>query len=349
MLDIVASFCPNRKKTFFALYGIITFLFYALRSRYLGSGDANFYFNFWEKLSNIPLSTENISLVCSYDFEEGFLFTTWLLSHIFPNGQFVFVFSAAIFAFCLCSFFSKNCNDHVMGSLMAGSIGLTAFFLQGLRQSLAISICLLSVRYCKQKKLLKFFSVIIIATLFHSSALVFVLAYIAYGVELNWKSMLWLGILAIVWPIVLNIITLLANFFMNENYAGGNTEYTTGGIITLSMYLSLLLYLVISRNEIYKCGDCSISYIDYSHAFFMFMLCVIFFSLRFFYITVFERASYYFLPFAPVAICATYPKYTEKNRLIVRLVFYTVFVLLALYKSNSEAPLAAYQLFWNDN
>ncbi len=337
----------GKKRAFIVMYGIITFLFFALRTRYLGSGDANFYYTLWEKLSSVPFSIANLRSVFSVDMEKGFLLTAWILSQIFKNGQFVFVFAASVFSYCLCRFFSDNCDDCVLSALMIGSIGLVGFFLQGLRQSLAISICLLSVKYCKKRNLFWFLFVVGIASLFHASALVFVVVYFTYGIRLNWKSIALVCVLVLIGPVLLNQITLLANFFMNESYFGGSTEQTTGGVVTLMLFLSLLLYCLVIRNEKNTCEDSEISYCDYSHAFFMFLLCVSFFSMRFFYIPVFERASYYFLPFAPVAICATYPRYTQKSKPIVQIVFCLVFIILAIYKSGTSSPLSAYDFFWN--
>ena len=337
----------DRKKAFITIYGTITFLFFALRTRYLGSGDAGFYYSLWEKLSNIPFSIANLRYLLSVDLEKGFLLTVWGLSQIFKQGQFVFVFAAIVYSYCLCRFFSDNCDDYVFSALMIGSIGLVGFFLQGLRQSLAISICLLSVKYCRERNLFSFLIVVGIASLFHASALVFIAVYFAYGIQLNWKSILLVCVLALIGPVLLNQITLLANFLMNESYVGGSTEQTTGGVVTLMLYLSLLLYCLVIRNENHTCEYSEISYYDYSHAFFMFLLCVVFYSMRFFYITVFERASYYFLPFAPVAICATYSRYTQESMKIAKIVLYLVFIILAIYKSGTSSPLSAYDFFWN--
>ena len=347
LIGVISSTFKNRKKAFFTIYGIVTFLFFALRTRNMGSGDAQIYFNLWENLSRRPLVLDNVWRVFQFDMEKGFLLSAWMLSRVFHNGQFVFVFAAILFSYSLCTFFSENCSDYVLGTLMVSSIGLTSFFLQGLRQSLAISICLLSIKYCKERKLFKFLLTVGIASLFHTSALVFVPVYFIYGVHLNWKSIGFVCVLGIMGPVLLNRVTQLANFFMNESYVGGNTDKTSGGIITFVMYLCLILYCIMSRNEKHKCEKDPVSYTDYSFSFFLLLLCVVFFSMRFFYISVFERASYYFLPFVPVAVGATYSRYMKKSRKFVRLIFYAVFSMLALYKSGASSPLSAYDFFWN--
>lgn len=344
---IISAFFSDRKKVFFWLYGVTTFLFFGLRTKYLGSGDSLFYYNLWERLSTIPFKRENLELVFSIDLEQGFLLCAWALSHIFKNGQYAFIFAGAIYSFCLCRFFSDNCEDYILGPLMAGSIGLVGFFLQGMRQSIAISICLLAVKSCKERKIFRFLFWVGVASLFHASALLFVLVYPIYGLSLNWKSIGLIGLLGILGPTLLSEITQLANFFMNESYVGGHDEQAIGGTITFIMYLALVLYCIIVRNERHPCKNGTISYTEYSYAFFLFLLCVLFYSMRFFYITVFERASYYFLPFAPVAVCATFQRYTKKSRYLVRMLFYFLFFILAVYKSGGSSPLSEYVFFWS--
>lgn len=347
LIGIISAFFSDRKKVFFWLYGVATFLFFGLRTKYLGSGDSLFYYNLWERLGTIPFTFENLKLVFSIDLEQGFLLCVWTLSHILKSGQYVFIFAGAIYSFCLCRFFFDNCEDYVLGPLMGGSIGLTGFFLQGMRQSIAISLCLLAVKSCKERKLFCFLLWVGLASLFHASALLFVLVYPIYGICLNWKSITLIGVLGLVGPTLLSQLTLLANIFMNESYVGGHDEQAIGGTITFIMYLVLILYCFIVRNERHPCVNSIISYTEYSYAYFLFLLCVLFYSMRFFYITVFERASYYFLPFAPVAVCATFQRYTKKSRHLVQMVFYVVFCLLAMYKSGGSSPLSEYAFFWS--
>ena len=60
----------DKKRAFIVMYGIITFLFFALRTRYLGSGDANFYYTLWEKLSSVPITIANLGSMLSVDIEK---------------------------------------------------------------------------------------------------------------------------------------------------------------------------------------------------------------------------------------------------------------------------------------
>lgn len=349
LLGAVASVFQNRKKAFFVLYGVITFLFYALRTQYLGIGhDSIFYYELWEHFSTIPFNLENIDAIFAIDLEKGFLITVWVISKAFPSGQFMYVFAALVYTYCLCTFVADNCDDYVLGFLMVSSIGLTGFFLQGTRQAIAICICLLSVKYCRQRKMVPFFLIVLLASSVHASAMLFLVVYFSYGCEINWKSILIVVILGTMAPIILNRITLVADLLMNENYSGGSTDLTTGGTATMALYITLLLYCIVIRNSPHQCYGSRVDYTDYSHAFFMSLICTTFFSLRFFYITVFERASYYFLPFVPVAVSATYDRYSEESKKYARILLYIVFTLLALYKSGASSPLSQYRFFWSE-
>lgn len=56
--------------------------------------------------------------------------------------------------------------------------GFFAFSLSGMRQSIGVSIALYSIKYIYQKKPIRFVILILLASLFHTSALIFVLFYI---------------------------------------------------------------------------------------------------------------------------------------------------------------------------
>lgn len=70
------------------------------------------------------------------------------------------------------------------------SFNFYAFVFSGLRQAIAISIICISYDYIREQKPLKFILTVIIASLFHKSAMFFLPAYIIAKIKLNKKSLM---------------------------------------------------------------------------------------------------------------------------------------------------------------
>lgn len=335
----------KRSNKYLLIMGIIIFFFFSCRSKYVGSGDALFYFNLWERFSNIPFN--GLPIILGIDLEKGYIVSTWLLSHIFHDGQFIFVFAGIIYTLSICKFIKENVEDYILGFLAFNSFGLFSFFLQGIRQSIAICICLLAINYCKEKKPVKFLVMILIATLFHASAAIFICAYFIYGFKVNYKTVFFVAVLAMLTPNILRLVTNVANMLMNEAYVGGSTETTYGGTMTMIMYTIIIIYLLLLHKE--TSNEVEQEYLNFSFNFFMFTIATVFFAARFFYISVFERASYYFMLFSIPALEYTEKRYDERSKRIIQIAFIIFFTALAIYKSGPAATVYDYRFFWNES
>src|SRR5699024_9401100 len=84
------------------------------------------------------------------------------------------------------------------------SLGYLYFSFTGLRQTLALSIILLSYNYIRERNLLLFIMFVFIASLFHSTALVFLLIYPISHYELGKKDL------------ILIIVMLIVSFFLSS-------------------------------------------------------------------------------------------------------------------------------------
>lgn len=324
--------------------GAVIIFFFACRSKYVGSGDAQFYYNLWDRFSRIPFS--NMRSILVLDLEKGYIVTTWMLSQIFHNGQFVFVFAGLFYAITICKFIKENIEDYILGFLAFNSLGLFSFFMQGIRQSIAICICLLAINCCKERKLVKFLIMVLLATSFHASAALFIVAYFIYGLKLNYKTISVAVALIMLAPYILRLITNLANLLMNEAYVGGSTETTYGGTMTMVMYIIIIIYCLLLHNG--KSNEKEQEYVNFSFNLFMFIVGTAFFATRFFYISIFERASYYFSLFSIPALEYTKTRYDERSKRIIQIAFIIVFAALAIYKAGPSATLYDYRFFWSE-
>ena len=101
-------------------------------------------------------------------------------------------------------------------------LGLYGFSLSGLRQTAAFGILLFTYPCLKDKKIFRFIVIIIAASLFHSTALIFLLAYPIYHLKFCLRN---LGILCVLGGVVLFSATPIIRFYLE--WSGTSDIYTS--------------------------------------------------------------------------------------------------------------------------
>lgn len=323
------------KKLFLFLCGTFLFLMLALKNNSVGSTDSLNYYNAWESVR--PLSFgEFVEFQENDPMETGFLFSVWLLSKVFYYPQFIFVCTGAFFTFAVCKFLYNNCDDLVLGFVMYITLGTYTFMSQGMRQACAMSICLLSVEFCKKRKFIPFLLLIVIAYQFHMTSFVFVVVYFIYGLKINYKNLSAVGIgVALLYIFKSKLIA-----FMNELI---DTEYgstvKSGGLVAVAVYVIIVAVSLIFSDEKLR-GDK-----DYSFFFYLSVLGMFIYMLRYFGTQAAERISFYFLPMQAIILPAVIKNFDLKSRRLILLSVICLCILLFMYRLRGS-DLLPYYFFW---
>lgn len=120
----------------------------------------------------------------------------------------------------------------------------------GVRQGLGIAITLFSFRYILDKKLIHFFATVAFASLFHYTALFFVVAYFAYWYKQAMvKNIILLSLFATAWIFLDNLINFIVSIFPdnqkiqyylnNENVTSNSFQSYLIGVLKRSIVLLL--------------------------------------------------------------------------------------------------------------
>lgn len=326
----------KRRKFVLIITGICLFLIIALRNKRLGSADSLQYYNYWELLSKFSFQ-QFLAYAETSRLEIGFLFCTWLLSHIpwFYAPQFIFVFSGMVIVICYGKFIYQNCDNLVLGYTMLICLGLFTFMIQGLRQAVAMSICMVSIQYCKERKLLKFLVLILCASLFHQTAIIFLITYLIPKFRMNIQSLLIALVMLISVIIFSNRIISIANNFFGMEYG---IPVESGGFVALSIYIIILICGWIFAG---KYRDDA----DYNFFFYLtFCGCGIY-IVRYFGALAVERISFYFMAGQLIALPAMLRNFTKNSKNILLIIIIILNILLFLYRLNGS-ELIPYRFFW---
>lgn len=329
------------KNTYMIICSIALVLVLGLRSKFSGTMDTYIYTQLFEGAKNFASFSEYLKFHEIFDgplvlSEAGFYGYAWILAKLLPGSQWFILVTSAIIVVLTAKFISENSSDPVVSWLAFICLGSMIFAMNGMRQALAMSICLLSYHFLKEKKPLRFFLIVLVAVLFHKSAMFFALVYFMRNMRLNFKSFLFLSVGITLFLVYAQRFAFLYDSLTGEDYAAGES-FESGGVVNILIYLIAIAGMILAYKKLKEPEN-----------FLPFALVVVGFSMymgRYISTQIYERISYYFayflIPAFPVVIKNTDPKI----RSTVRLGFMFMCIVLFAYRI-SKGAFANFELFW---
>ena len=325
----------EKRKRFLFMSAILIIFVVGSRFAPLNRGTDMFnYYNYYAFAGRVPFNE-------LYFRDVGYNYLTWFLTRIVPWPQFVMYFVAAVTTWLTLRFIYLNCKDVFLGLLLFLSMGTFLFYLRGFRQALAMSLCLVAFEYVKEKKLIKFIVVTLIAVSMHRSAVVF-LPFYFLG---NRKAKAWNNVVTLVGFIAmiffLQDVLDFGNDLLEKSYAMRNpSQSLIGPIINITVFTAAII-LGWSQARSAKGGS-----ENRSTAVMMQMLIIglCIYVLRFQSLAM-ERTSFYFLP----AVITLLPESiagmkNENNRKYINTM--AVVFCVALFLWRNTATDLIYGFFW---
>ena len=326
------------KRIYVIFCGIALFLIIALRHYDVGSGDGEWYYLNWKFLSDVSF-TQFLNIYGNFDVEGGYMFSIWLFSKIFKDPQFLFVFYGLMMAISVSYFIYKNCAEPVLAFVMFNCLGLWGFMVQGIRQGIAMCICLFAIEACKQKKPIRFILLVLLAMLFHASAVVFIVVYPISMIKMNIKGYLIMIAVAIIAAVSINTIFGIINEIINDAYKLGDIDATSGGFVSVIIYFIILIAtLVFYGKDAEKDPFISLFFYITLWGFVMFLM-------RYFANSIAQRASYYYMFGQLVLLTAIIKNKLGKSWAVVGMMAVCLCLGVAVYKA-SYSVLVPYYFFW---
>lgn len=166
----------KNKVYFYSLAFIVIVLFCGLRF-FVGNDYSGYYYNFQR------ISTYNLSF-----FEQRWEPGIYLIIQIFENskiGYFFFLFTCSVITYIF--IFKALIYENVLqwGIFFTFTLGLLIMANDQVRQAVSLSIFLFSIKYIEQNNFKKYLKWIIVAALFHYSAIALIPIYFLKNVKLN--------------------------------------------------------------------------------------------------------------------------------------------------------------------
>jgi len=325
------------KKIFTAISGLGIFFIAALRSKQFGPDTYGYVRRYIAQSYESFASTW--SEFISFELTDPFFFLFRDLINITGASYQVWLgILSGIFIFSASKVIYRYSDEPYISYISLISLGYLYFSFTGLRQAMAIPLILLSYQYLRERKLWPFIFIVLVASLFHASALIFLIAYPLANIKLGYKH--YLGIIAalIVAMFLGDYIRYLVEIFgwteTIAGYAERERALTLAGfIIQLFIFLFCLFY----KNNVLEADNKNLSLYN------LLFLGLIFQSFTP-VIAEFFRISMYFSIFGIILI----PKAinAEKDKKLKVVVYLGIICALIAYIFYQQT-FSDFKFFWN--
>ena len=315
-------------KNYLIIAGSVVALIMGLRTKYTGSSDTYAYSEIIYKgileydsfLDYFNFKLSDTEFIFS---ETGFYLFMWLLSRVFPDPQMLILITSIFITYSACRFIYKNTKDVPMGLLIYVSLGLFTFNMSGMRQAMAMSICLFAYEFVKQRKLIPFLLTVLIAMQFHKTALCFFPIYLMPLIQTSKGNTFWYFVGMLLFILAMDWIIETFNAFTGEDYLIGD-QADGGGISVIMIYatgiiLSLFMHRTLKEKNIRM-------------QFYIVTLGLTCYIARYLANQVLERLSYYFFYFTLLLFPNIMDQLNEKERKVVKMAVCICALLLFWYR-----------------
>lgn len=329
-------------KALFIFSSIVIVLILGLRHPSMGNDlryqKLNGYLGSFDRIN--MCSWQDIWTLKVMNYERGYIIYNKLIGSLGGNQQALLIVSAGLSVIPIMYYLSKNSKNMLLSIIIY--LGLPAFLMcySGLRQAIAIGITSLSMIYIKKKSLVKFVLLVLLASTFHSSAIVFLVAYPLYHIKASdkWDAASIISI-PVIYILRVPLFTTLSKLFKDEAHT------TETGAFTLFVIFSLIYIGLVFLSKKRKC-PCG-----YTNIFYFACLCQAFAGL---YYTA-MRVGYYFM----IALAVGLPEVLQdmkserdedKSYKLAYGIVIALFVIYGLYalKISTWAMAYPYKFFWNE-
>ena len=184
-----ATLDKKKRDRFFCIFFFAgVFLLLALRHPSMG---IDLGYNRWygylvsfEKLSAMSFG-EIFSLEGWQNYERGYIIFNKLVGVFSHNRQFFLAVCAAISLIPVCILICRSSKDPVLSSFIYLGLPVFTLLYSGLRQDIAIGLIIGALYAIQKKKPFPFLLLVLLASCFHKSALIFLVAYPLYYRRIN--------------------------------------------------------------------------------------------------------------------------------------------------------------------
>lgn len=333
------------KKILTYIGGILLLLLLALKSSAVGNDTGN-YIYYFNRLGQLDGLTDPASR-----FEVGYQVYSKLIYLIFKNSQFLFIISSIICMAALILFLKKFSNNIAYSLFLFVGLRFYYFYLSGIRQSLAISIILVAFIYFRNNKKMISFLLIILATLFHNSAIIFLLIFPLEKINKVKNGVAFICVFGLLSYLLINpLINIVlqhlpeyyGHYLLSESFAAGNLA----NYLDFGLKMSFIILAIVMNYKNLNVDNNDSNYKN--NVYFMIISAIL--SLIATRASLLDRLELYFWIFSITFIPDILNNIRSKSNKKILTIFVTVFIFIyniIILKFKPEWNMVVpYSFFW---
>ena len=339
MIILLSFFNTIKKvKSLSLLSFILIILFYfligSLRSWRVGTDTGGY-------VSLLPgIISQDLFTIIEYERDPFFWITMKFINTISDSYIAYFIFLAVVFWFFSAYTIKKYAVDVFIALLVFVSFRFSDFYMNAMRQGISIALIFFSIKYIFDKKLIYFVLIVIVAALYHKSAILFLPIYFIQYINIESKK--WLMPVIFVIVFVLKDLLFQYIFVRLISYSEQDSMYLNVGEAHGILYF--ILYLVAFALCYFFSLDMK------NNRNFTILLNIVFVALLLQVICLtnpaFNRVAIYFSQFFTLIIPIVYKQMVEKYG-ETKSYFFWILFFVGLYALGGPAPgVVPYKFYW---
>ena len=320
----------RRRKIYLICACVIFYILLAFRDITVGV-DTRGYCKSFEKIRELKFGER----------EYGYTLLTYFIRLVSHHHRALLIVTSLFFPVCFYHYLKEEkgtCFSVFLSLIIVMAIEVFVFAFAGIRQTIALSLIMLSYKYLLKGKVVQFSLLILLASTFHLSALIFLIAYLFRKIKLGiWHLVLFVSMFLLGSFAPKAVIDFIGETFFAESYGQYGTQYESSISYTMLLLQSGLLMISVFYYKAIKKDSENV--VLFNTAFLM--LC---FQVLTPVIAEFFRVAYYF----SIALCLLIPRTIVKipDTGSRNLVVYGAVGVMALYLMFFNNPFVGYTFFF---
>lgn len=325
ILSLMKILLPSSKRTnqiFVVVAGLGLFTISTLRNIDFGF-DTKAYILKFNSLSTTSLGELWNNFSNNYGKDPFFYFVSKIIKDLGFNDRMWLAIIAAFFCLAIFKLIYNYSADPFISVVTLISLGYFFFSLTGLRQTIALGFVVLAYKYLRDRKLVVFLILIIIGALFHSTALIFLIAYPLAYMKVGLRQIVIIGVSLFLIIVFKDKVNAFLAFFLadSERYSSFLNSNSTLSLSGFFIQFIIFLFCLIYKKEVIKKNEKNITYYN------LLFLGILFQALSL-VIAEFFRMSMYFSIFSIILIPLVLKVDSNKYRNVL-VYFYVLAALIA--------------------
>lgn len=179
------------------------------------------------------------------DLEFGYYLLNWVVAQFTSDPTPVFFVCSVIFFFCTYSAIFRESSNPIMSVFLIFGMSFLFVFMNVMRQMVAVSILLYSIRFIERGKPVLFAASLVLASLFHSSALLFAVAYFFPRLKINPSVCLLIISCSLIFkPQLAGALNTLIGMTQYASYIGSRFDTGEAGNVVAAMNIVVMVFSI---------------------------------------------------------------------------------------------------------